>query len=74
LNHIAMMLCGHLWMIFSLLFSPSLMPSFAVVAANTQRLQVCLVVCATLFEWLDMVNTGGWPLASSAQWFFSEDG
>jgi len=49
------------------------MPSLGVVAGNTQRLQVCLVISATLFEWLDMINTGGWTLASSAQWFFSED-
>jgi hypothetical protein len=59
---------------FSFFAPPSFMPCLGVVAANTQRLQVCFVVCATLFEWLDMVNTGGWALASSAQWFFSEDG
>ena len=48
------------------------MPSLGVVAASAERLQVCSVVCATRFQWLDMVNTGGWPLASSAQWFFPE--
>ena len=49
------------------------MPSLAVVAASAEWLQVGSVVCATSFQWLDMVNAGCWPLASSAQWFLPED-